>query len=175
MKRILGLGLVLSTALLVSGVAFAAESASTGTKVCVVEIAKVLHDSPQVKKDVEKLKAQFAKDQNAIETKQAALEKQMKDLKKNEAVMSDAEKAKVAKDVADQRQSLVKEIGDFQQKLTAAQKATMDVVFKELNGVIQSNAKTLGCEVVLDSQFVLWAQSQQDITAQVEKAFDSKK
>ena len=173
MKKIVGLSLALSAGLLLNNVAFSADKASTGTKVCVVEIAKVLRDSPQVKKDVEKLKSQFAKDQNAIETKQAALEKQMKDYKKNESDMSDADKAKTEKNLAEQRQSLMAEVTTFQQKLTAAQKATMDVVFKKLNNVIQSNAKTLGCEVVLDSQFVLWAQSQQDITAQVEKAFDS--
>lgn len=173
MKKILGLGLVLSAAVAFSGAAMAADGA--GTKVCVVEIAKVLHDSPEVKKDVETLKAKFKKDQDAIETKQNGLQKDMQDLKKNDAVMSSADKAKAEKAIADKRQKLIKEIGDFQQRLQAEQKTMMDSVFKELNGVVQSVAKTKSCEVVLDSQFVLYAVPAQDVTADVEKAFDVKK
>lgn len=173
MKKVVGLSLILSSALVFSGVAFAA--ANTGTNVCVVEIAKVLHDSPQVKKDVEALKAKFKKDQDSIESKQNAMQKKMADLKKNDAVMSSATKAKTEKAIADERQSLIKEIGDFQQKLTAEQKAMMDVVFKDLNGVIQSVAKTEKCDVVLDSQFVLYAVPGHDVTADVEKKFDAEK
>lgn len=175
MKKIVGLSLVLSTALAFSGVAMAADTAatSTGTRVAVVEIAKVLHDSPQVKKNVDQLKAQFSKDQKAIEAKQAALETAMKDFKKNDAVMSAADKAKTEKTIAEQRQSLVQEIGTFQQKLTAEQKKIMDSVFKELNQVVQKIAKEQHFDVVLDSQFVLYGVPAVDITAQVEKAFDA--
>lgn len=174
MKKIVGLSFVLSAALAFSSVAVAADNTSTATRVCVVEIAKVLHDSPSVKKDVETLKAQFSKDQSAIEKKQKDLESRVADLKKNAAVMKATDKAQAEKDIATDRQSLIKEVTEFQQKLTAAQKKTMDVVFKQLNEVIQSNAKTLSCDVVLDSQFVLWADAKHDITMQVEKAFDSK-
>lgn len=177
MKKIVGLSAVLSSALAFSGVALAANSAANnaGTKVCVVEIAKVLHESPLVKKDVETLKAKFKKDQDAIEANQKAIEKKMADFKKNDSVMSSAEKSKTEKTIADERQSLIKEIGDFQQKLTTEQKAMMNVVFKELNGVVQSVAKTDKCDVVLDSQFVLYAVPGHDVTADVEKSFNAKK
>ena len=179
MKKILGLSLALSAALAFSSIAIAADTAtsSSATPACpvaVVQIAKVLHDSPQVKKDVDQLKKQFKKDQDAIQAKQDALQKKMADLKKNDAVMSGADKAKTEKELADERQALIKEIGDFQQKLTAAQKSMMDVVFKELNEVIQAVAKERHFSVVLDSQFVLYAVPTQDITAEVEKAFDAK-
>lgn len=175
MKKVLGLSLVLSTALACSGVVMAADSAvsSAATNVCIVEVAKVLHDSSQVKSDVDSLKAQFKKDQDSIESKQNAMQKKMADFKKNDAVMSSADKAKAEKTLADERQSLIKEIGDFQQKLTAAQKVMMDAVFKNLNGIVQSVAKTKGCDVVLDSQFVLYAVPGHDVTADVEKLFDA--
>lgn len=171
MKKVLSLALI--SAFAFGNIAFAV--GNTSTNVCVVEIAKVLHDSSQVKGDVEKLKAKFKKDQDAIESKQSALEKKVADLKKNEAVMSSADKAKAEKTIADDRQSLIKEVGDFQQRLTAEQKTMMDVVFKDLNGVIQSVAKTKACDVVLDSQFVLYAVPGHDVTADVEKAFNGKK
>ncbi|MES2204293.1 MAG: OmpH family outer membrane protein, partial [Pseudomonadota bacterium] len=135
----------------------------------------VLHDSPQVKSDVDALKAKFKKDQDSIETKQKALEKKIADLKKNDAVMSSADKAKAEKTIAGERQALIQEVGAFQQKLTAEQKGMMDVVFKDLNGVVQSVAKTNKCDVVLDSQFVLYAVPGHDVTADVEKLFDAKK
>lgn len=177
MKKIANLSLVLSGALVFGGVAMAADSVASnaGSNVCVVEVAKVLHDSSQVKSDVEKLKAKFKKDQDAIKTKQEALQKKIADLKKNDAVMSGAEKAKVKKAIADDRQSLIKEVGDFQQRLTAEQKGMMDSVFKDLNGVVQSVAKTKACDVMLDSQFVLYAVPAHDVTADVEKLFNAKK
>lgn len=178
MKKISGLALSLSiafSAVALAGNSFAAtETATVGTKVCVVEIAKVLHDSPQVKKDVELLKAKFKKDQDAIETKQNDLQKDMQDLKKNAAVMSSADKAKKEKTITENRQTLIKEISEFQKKLTTEQKSMMDVVFKKLNGVVQSVAKTKSCDVVLDSQFVLYAVPAQDVTEDVAKAFDAK-
>lgn len=169
MKKTVGLGLVLASALTFSMSAFADDD------VCVVQVAKVLHDAPQVQKDVEKLKAQFKKDQDALQAKQKTLEAAMKDFKKNEAVMSAADKEKAEKSIADQRQAAIQEVTTFQQKLSAAQKSMMDVVFKDLNGVIQSVAKKQECEVVLDSQFVLYAVEKRDVTAAVEKAFNDKK
>ncbi|MBP9725912.1 MAG: OmpH family outer membrane protein [Gammaproteobacteria bacterium] len=181
MKKILGLSLALSAALVFSNVAVATGSTVTSApppppeqRVAVVQIAKVLHDSPQVKKDVDQLKTQFKKDQDAIQVKQDALQKKIDVLNKNEPVMSAADKAKTEKELAEERQALIKEIGDFQKKLTAAQKSMMDVVFKELNEVIQTVAKERHFSVVLDSQFVLYAVPTQDITAEVEKAFDAK-
>jgi outer membrane protein len=169
MKKIIGLSLVLSSVLAFGTVALADDAS-----ICVVQVAKVLHDSPQVQKDVETLKAQFKKDQDAVEAKQKALEKSIKDFKKDEAVLSATDKGKKEKSIVEQRQGVVREVGDFQQKLSAAQKVMMDSVFKDLNGVIQSVAKAKACDVVLDSQFVLFATPARDVTADVAKEFDEK-
>lgn len=170
MKKIVGLSFVLSSALMFSAASFAAD----GSNVCIVQVAKVLHDSPQVKSDVEKLKGQFKKDQDDMVVKQKALEKAQQDFKKNEAVMSSVEKTTAEKSIMDQRQALMKQAGDFQEKLSAAQKVMMDQVFKDLNAVVQSVAKTKACDVVLDSQFVLYAVPARDVTADVAKGFDKK-
>lgn len=170
MKKIIVLALGLSSLL-----AFAAPSfASNDSNLCVVQVAKVLHDSPQVQADVKKLKEQFKKDQDQIEGKQKALEKAMQDFKKNEAVMSSNDKTAAEKSIMEQRQSVMKEVEEFQKKLSDAQKTMMDKVFKDLNGDIQTVSKTKSCDVVLDSQFVLYAVPARDVTADVEKAFDGK-
>ncbi len=168
MKKIVGLSAALVSALMFGTSALAADNST----VCVVQVAKVLHDAPQVKKDVEKLKAQFKKDQDSLEAKQQTLEKAAQDFKKNEAVMSTKDKNAAEKSIMDQRQSLMKEAGDFQQKLSAAQKVMMDKVFKDLNGDIQTVAKSKACDVVLDSQFVLYAVPARDVTAEVAKEFN---
>lgn len=172
MKKVMRLSL-LASALVFGGVSVAASSvsASTGSNVCVVEIARVLHHSSQVKADVESLKKQFKKDQDAIERKQKDLQQKAADLKKNEAVMSSADKSKTEKEIAAEREALIKEVGGFQQKLSAAQKVMMDEVFKNLNNDVQSVAKAKACDVVLDSQFVLYAVPARDVTADVEKLF----
>jgi len=172
MKKILFLTVISASLGLTCSQAFAEHDDETN--VCVVQVAKVLHDAPQVKKDVEKLKAKFEADQKSIQTKQDALEKAVKDLKKNEVVMTPADKEKAEKLIADQRQQVIHDATEFQQKLSTEQKTIMDAVFKELNTVIQSVSKTKKCDVVLDSQFVLYAVPAKDVTAEVQKGFDKK-
>lgn len=147
----------------------------TAAKVCVVQIAKILQGSPQIQQDVKDLKKKFDKDQKKIEADQSSLDDAVKNYKKNEMVMSAADKDKANKDLATQRDALLKEMNDFQTKLSAEQKAMMEVVFKKLNTIIQAQAQTASCNVVLDSQFVLWADSQFDITSAVQAAFDKEK
>lgn len=171
MKKLISLT-VLATALVSGQMALAAAPATTSSKVCVVQIAKVLQGSPEIKQDVADLKNKFSKDQKKIEADQAALDKANKDFQKNEMVMSAADKEKAMKSIAQQRQDVLKEMTDFQTKLTAEQKSMMDVVFKQLNKIIQAQAQSMACNVVLDSQFVLWADNQFDITDSVQTAFD---
>lgn len=176
MKKIVGLSALLATTLLGSHVALAADSATaTTTKVCVAQIAKVLHESPQIKQDVEQLKKKFDKDQKAIEKAQADLDKSTKELSKNEMVMSAADKEKANKAIEAKRQAIMKQMSDFQTRLNAEQKTMMDVVFKKLNTIVQSQAKASMCDIVLDSQFVLWANDKFDITSSVAAAFDAEK
>ncbi|MCD8500112.1 MAG: OmpH family outer membrane protein [Gammaproteobacteria bacterium] len=120
MKKILFLTVISASLGLTSPQAFAEHD--DDTNVCVVQVAKVLHDAPHVKKEVEKLKAKFEADQKTIQTKQDALEKAVKDLKKNEVVMTAADKEKAEKSIADQRQQVIHDATEFQQKLSTEQK-----------------------------------------------------
>ena len=170
------LGALLATALLSQhGVMAASSMPATTTKVCVVQIAQVLHQSPKIKKDVENLKNKFDKDQKALKAAQEDLDKSTKEFNKNEMVMSVTDKAQASKALETERSALLEKINAFQSKLNAEQKAMMDIVFKQLNTIIQAQAQAAQCDVVLDSQFVLWANTKWDITAAVAKAFDAEK
>jgi Skp family chaperone for outer membrane proteins len=145
------------------------------SSVCVVQIANVLHNAPQVQAATDGLKKQFDADQKKIEADQKAVQDKITDLKKNEAVLSQKDKDAAQAEITKARQELVGNMGSFQQKLGDAQNKVMKQVFDSLNGVIQDIAKTQHCDVVLDSQFVVYATPSHDLTADVQKAFNDKK
>lgn len=174
MKKLLS-GMLMGT--LIAGSALAADSkASAPTNlVCVVQIANVLHNAPQVKKATEDLKARFQKDQTALEDKQKAIQTKVAEFDKNSAVMSQKEKDAAQAAITKERQALVGEMGSFQQKLGDAQNKVMKEVFDSLNADIKDVAKARHCDVVLDSQFVVYAAPSHDVTKDVQDAFNHKK
>ena len=169
-------GLLVAAGALVSTQVFADDVKTISpTSVCVVQIANVLHNAPQVQTATEGLKKQFEADQKKIEADQKAVQDKIADLKKNEAVMSQKDKDAAQADITKARQELVGNMGSFQQKLGDAQNKVMKQVFDSLNVVMQDVAKVQHCDVVLDSQFVVYATPSHDVTADVQKAFNAKK
>lgn len=159
----------------VAGTALANDKPTPPTNICVVQIANVLHNAPQVQKATEDLKAQFQKDQTALEQKQKAIQAKVAELNKNAAVMSQKDKDAQEAVITKERQALVGEMGSFQQKLGDAQNKVMKEVFDSLNAVIKDVAKAQHCDVVLDSQFVVYATPSHDVTKAVQDAFNGKK
>lgn len=174
MKTLLTSALV---SILAIGPALAAEDKPMppSSHVCVVQIANVLHNAPQVKKATDELKAQFQKDQASLEEKQKAIQAKVAESEKNAAVMSQKEKDTAQAAIAKERQALVGEMGAFQQKLGDAQNKVMKEVFDALNADIKDVAKAQHCDIVLDSQFVVYATPPHDITKPVQDAFNDKK
>lgn len=172
MKKLV-IGLAVAAVAFVSTPSFADTAVKSGSTVAVVQVAKILQDSPMVKERTAELKKQFAKEQTAIESQQKALQDAMENMKKNDSVMSKEDKAAAAKKIAADRQGLVAQISAFQQKVSKAQSDAMKSVFDSLNLTIQAVADAEGYDVVMDSQFVVYAAQATDITATVEKAFNS--
>jgi Skp family chaperone for outer membrane proteins len=171
MKKII-LTLVACCSAVVSSQSFAADLANT-TGVCVAQIATILPNSPQVKAATAELKKKFSKQQDEIKALQDKVTAAQKVMEKNAAVMSDEDQAAAKATLDADNQSLVTQIAEFQQAVSAEQTTQMKIVFDQLNEVIQSYADSNGCSVVLDSQFVVWSAPANDITADIQKAFDA--
>lgn len=170
MKKLI-VGLCIAALSFCGASAFAAEDAASN--VAVVEIAKVLKESPQVKKATNEMKKKFAPKQAKIEAAQKSLQKQMEEASKNASVMSKADKDKLGEKIAADRKALMADITAFQDEVSKAQADAMKKIFDALNMTIQSVAKKHGYNVVLDSQFVVYAAASHDITADVAAAFDA--
>ena len=169
------LPVVLSTVVMGTS-AFAADaSAPAPTNICVVQVANVLHNAPKVQKETEGLKKQFEADQKKLEADQKSLQTKMANFDKEKAVMSKKDKDKAQAEITKSREDLVGRMGAFQQSLSDAQNKVMKEVFDSLNTTMQTVAKDKHCDVVLDSQFVVYATPSHDVTADVQKAFDSQK
>lgn len=171
MKRII-LTLAACCAAVVSTQAIAVDAANT-SGVCVAQIATILPNSPQVKAATSALKKKFSKQQDEIKALQDKVAAAQKDMEKNSSVMSDEDQATAQAALDADNQSLVTQIAEFQQAVSAEQTKQMKIVFDQLNEVIQSYAGSNDCSVVLDSQFVVWSAPSNDITADIQKAFDA--
>jgi outer membrane protein len=141
------------------------------TDVAVVNVASILQDSQQVKDATQKIKEQFSPQQKEIQDLQAGLADQAAAMQKDEAVMSDEDKAKAAEKMAKDRQDVIQKIAAFQQALNDAQTATMKTIFDALNATISDVAKAGEYDMVIDSQFVVFNDKGDDITDKVQKAF----
>lgn len=171
MKKII-LTLAACCSAVVSGQSFASDTEST-TRVCVAQIATILPNSPQVKAATAALKKKFSKQQGEIKALQDKVATEQKEMEKNAAVMSDEDQAAAQAVLDADNQNLVTQIAEFQQAVSAEQTTQMKIVFDQLNEVIQTYAGSNGCDVVLDSQFVVWSSPANDITADIQKAFDA--
>ena len=147
--------------------------AQDATRVCVAQIATILPNSPQVQAATEALKAKFSQQQDDIKALQENVANQQKDLQKNAPTMSEDEQVAAQAQLEADNQDLVTKIAAFQQAVSEEQTTQMKTVFDELNEVIENYATANNCSAVLDSQFVVWSDPANDVTADIQKAFDA--
>ena len=173
MKKLV-IGVAISALALMTTTAFAADAAaSSGSKIAIVQVAKILQDSDEVKTATANLKKEFAKEKADIEAGQKKLQAAMEKLKKDDAVMSKKDKEAAQKKIAADRQALVGRISAFQQKVSAKQSEVMKHIFDSLNLTIQAYADANGIDAVFDSQNAIYANDTVDITDPVETAFSA--
>jgi outer membrane protein len=155
------------------GVVFAGQ-AMADTSFGVVNVGQILHTSSQVEAATKAIQDKFAARQKSVKAEETDLKTSVDKLKKDGAVMKAADKKALETTMQSQRKKLLADIASFQKDLGAAQNASMQTIFADLNKVIKKVATDDKLDLVLDSQFVIYSGDKQDITSQVEKAFNAK-
>lgn len=172
MKKVLA---VLSSVLLIGSMqAFAADAQAPASTMAVVNVQQVFQQSPKIAELNKKLQNQFKARQDKLVAAQKKLQEELDKFKKESPTMSQKDKDVLQKKIVDDQSNLAKDATAFQQDLAKEQGKVMKSVLAQLNEIIAGLAKKNNYSVVLDSQAVIYAKDNADITKEVAKEFDKK-
>ncbi len=158
----------LLAASLILMLAFVGTATAAGTRVAYVQVAKVLQASPQVKAIKERIRREFAKRDDQLVAEQKKLKKLKEKLARDAAIMSEAEKKRLERDIIARSRKLKNAQSEFQEDLTLRQNEELAKLRKVITEVVVKVAKQGGFDMVLESG-VVWANSKVDITDKVIK------
>lgn len=160
-----------SIALLASLVAFQPTVAlADSLRVGVIDMRTIISSSPQAKAVSDKLKTEF----KAREDQMIAAEKSLKDksekLQRNGAVMSEAEKSKLEKEVVTAQRDIQRMQAEYREDATLRQQEEMKKLIEKINIVVQDVAKKEKFDLIIHAEAAPYATSQINITDKVIKA-----
>jgi outer membrane protein len=151
----------------------AAAQAQTTLKIGVVNARQLMEDSPQARAFQRSLEDEFAPRKRELEAGQKEYQAREEKLKRDAAVMSEAERTKQERDLLASRRDLERKVQDFQQDVELRQNEEGRRMNATLLGEIQTYAKAQGYDLVL-SDGVLYAKDAINITSAVLAALESK-
>lgn len=166
-KTTAGLALALAAAL-----AAPAALAATPTKVAVVDLNRVVAESPQGKAAIEKLNAERTDKQRELVSQQKDLRALEERLNRDGAIMSEGERADVETRYRTLRQRIERRAAEIDEDLNARRQDELTRVQRTVLNEIRAYAKENGYDVVLGPG-VVYAAPETDITEGVKKRLEA--
>jgi outer membrane protein len=160
--------LLLGAALAAAQVAGAAE-----LKIGYVNSARLLEESPQARAAQQALEGEFVPRQRELASQQKALQEKSDKLKRDAAVMSEADRTKAERDVREGERDLSRRFNELQEDANVRRNEEFGKVQRVLLQEVQTYARANGYQLVV-SDGVLFAAETVDITAQVIAAIKAK-
>ena len=159
-------------------IALAASAAPVGaalaeTKVGVVNVSRLLQESPQAQAASQALENEFAGRRRDLENQQKDLKAKEDKLQKDGAVMAANERASAEKALRDGQRELARKQNEFMEDLNVRRNEALGQLQRTVLQEVQAYAKTAGLDVVVAD--ALYASPSVDITAQVLAALQARK
>jgi outer membrane protein len=162
--------IVVVAALLSAGVA---SLASAQTKIGVVDVQRLVRESPQGKAANEALDAEFGPKYKEIQQRAQSLQAKQDKLRKDEATMTEVQKAQVEKELRDGYRELQLRESTFTDDHNAARQEQQDKLQRVLDEEVKAFAKAQGYDLILtDAAFVTPAL---DVTGAILDALKARK
>lgn len=164
-----------SLALLASlaALALAPAVALAQPKIGFVNTARLLEESPQARAAQTALEGEFLPRQRELANQQKALQEKEERLKRDAAVMSEADRAKAERELRDGQRDLARRFNELQEDANLRRNEEFGKVQRALLQEVQAYARANGFDLVV-SDGVLFASPAVDITAQVVAALKAK-
>lgn len=164
----------LVSALLVGVMVAAATAAhAADLKIGFVNFGRLLEESPQAKAAQQSLENEFLPRQREVAAQQKSLEEKSDKLKKEAAVMSEADRIRSEREVRDLELNLQRRFKELQEDLNLRRNEEVGRMQRALLQEVQAYARANGYQLVV-SEGVLFAAEGIDITPQVVAAIKAK-
>jgi outer membrane protein len=160
-------------ALIVTAAALAPAMASAEVKVGFVNTAKLLEESPQARTAQQALETEFLPRQRELADQQKALQEKEEKLKRDAAVMSEADRSKAERELRDGQRDLARRFNELQEDANLRRNEEFAKVQRSLLQEVQTYARANGFDLIV-SDGVLFASPAVDVTAQVVAALKAK-
>ena len=142
-------------------------------KIGFVNFGRLLEESPQAKAAQQALEGEFMPRQRDVAAQQKSLEEKSDKLKKEAAVMSEADRIRTEREVRDLELNVQRRFKELQEDLNLRRNEEVGRMQRALLQEVQAYAKANGYQLIV-SEGVLFAAEGIDITPQIVAAIKSK-
>lgn len=139
-------------------------------KIGIIDMRAIINNAPQAKEAMEKLKKEFKAREDKIVTAEKSLKEKAEKLQRNSAVMSDAEKSKLEKEVVSGQRELQHLQAEFREDAALRQQEEMKKIMDKVNTVVEDVAKKEKYDLIIHKDVVPFAVKTVDVTDKVIKA-----
>lgn len=161
-----------STMLLSASLALCAMPALAEVRVGVVNIAKLMEEAPQAREAQSRIESEFAPREKEVVALQREIRDQEERLGRDGAVMSEAERTKLERDVLGLRRDLNRAQDEFRDDLNIRRNDALSKLQKVMYEATLTLAKEEGYDLIL-GQGVVYASDKVDITPMVLKKLNA--
>jgi outer membrane protein len=148
-------------------------AAHAQAKIGVVNVARLLQESPQAQAASQSLENEFAARRRDLESQQKDLKAREDKLTKDGAVMAEAERRNAEKTLRDGQRELARKQNEFLEDLNVRRNEALGQLQRSVLQEVQTYAKSAGFDVVVAD--ALYASASVDITNQVLAALQARK
>lgn len=153
-----------------------ASLAQAEAKVGFVDMQKAIQSTSAGKKAKTELETEFNKKKKELEKKEADLKKMGEDLEKKKSVLSEDALGKKQAEFQDEMLKYRDVVGKSQLEIQKKERELTAPILEKMKKVIAKLAKDKGYTMVIEnSQMVLFATADADLTEEVIKAFEKEK
>ncbi|MNK26216.1 Chaperone protein Skp precursor [compost metagenome] len=154
----------------------AASAQAAETKIAFVDMQKAIQATSAGKKAKAELEAEFNKKKKELEKKEADLKKMGEDLEKKKSVLSEEALGKKQAEFQEEMMKYRDVVGKSQNDIKKKEFDLTTPILEKMKKVISKIAKDKGYSMVIEnSQMVLYATADSDLTNEVVKAFEKEK
>ncbi|MBS0286332.1 MAG: OmpH family outer membrane protein [Proteobacteria bacterium] len=145
-------------------------SANAELKIGVIDMRAIINSAPQAKEAMEKLKKEFKAREDKIVSAEKSYKEKAEKLQRNTAVMSEAEKGKLEKDVMTSQRDLQRLQAEFREDAAIRQQEEMKKIMDKINVAVEDVAKKEKYDLIIHKDVVPFAAKTVDVTDKVIKA-----
>jgi outer membrane protein len=144
----------------------AAAQSTDGLKIGVVNVGRLLQESPQIVEARQRIQDEFAPRQREIVAMQSALEAKAAEVQKNMEVMGAEERENAQRDLRNDERALVRAQNEFREDLDLRNNESLGAVQNEVLGEIRAFGENSDFDLIMVDGIV-YASGRVDITQQV--------